>query len=300
MVWLAHGDRALEIESLMPASAAHAAPDVEAQDGARPGALVVEDNPDMRNYLNELLAPAWRVAEAVDGRAGFEAALSFQPDVIVSDIMMPEVDGFELLKRLREDVRTSHIPVMLLTARRDRDTRIRSFVLSADDFLAKPFDATEFGARLQAMLDSRQSLRENLRAQLAAAGHLDDLSSTVTEDDINSRDRELLNRLHNWLEENFEDPEVKVTDMAAAALVDLRTLQRKLKSLLDRTPAAYLQEFRLQQARKMLRANGRAIKDVAASCGFSSAQAFTKIFGQVEGMPPTVWRKARKESDERP
>jgi signal transduction histidine kinase/ligand-binding sensor domain-containing protein/DNA-binding NarL/FixJ family response regulator len=295
MQLLAHGERVRDIEALMPVKGQVAVADNEDPAGSLPRALVVEDNSDMRRYLEEILAPAWQVRQAADGAEALEAAWSFQPDVVVSDIMMPELDGFELLKRLRDDVRTSHIPVMLLTARRDRDTRVQSFVLSADDFLAKPFDPHELVARLQAMLERRQRLRENLRAQLAERTQTSPpLAAETAGDDISSRDRELLERIHGWLEESYGNPEISVTDMAAAALVDLRTLQRKLKSLLDRTPAVYLQEFRLQQARRMLLENGRSIKDVAATCGFSSAQAFTKIFGQVEGVPPSVWRQNHK------
>jgi DNA-binding response OmpR family regulator len=255
--------------------------------------LIVEDNADMHAYLDDILANHWCVEHAADGREGLEAARVNPPDVIVSDIMMPEMDGFEMLQRLRDDVRTSHIPVMLLTARRDRDTRVKSFSLSADDFLSKPFDASELTARLGAMLEARDRVRALLRAQFVAGGGLEASDSQVAEDDLSARDRELLERLQVWLEANYQDPDVKVTDMAGAALVDLRTLQRKLKSLLDRTPAAYLQEFRLKKSRAMLRENGRAIKDVAASCGFSSAQAFTKVFGQVEGMPPSLWRQTQ-------
>ncbi len=293
MVLLAQGERSREIESLMPVPSA-ALPSAVAESGPdRPRVLVVEDNVDMRNYLSELLAAGWQVEQAADGQAGLEAARTFQPDVIVSDIMMPGLDGFELLAQLRQDLRTSHIPVMLLTARRDRDTRVRSFSLAADDFLAKPFDARELRARLTVMMERRRRLREALRIELAGGDRPRDASMVVAEDDISSRDRELLTRLQSWLESHHDDPDIKVADMAAAALVDVRTLQRKLKSLLDRTPAGYLQEFRLHKARTMLRRNGRAIKDVASSCGFSSAQAFSKVFSQVEGMPPSQWRRAQ-------
>lgn len=294
MVLLAQGERTREIESLMPIDGIPRAQSANDSGAARPRALVVEDNPDMRNYLTDLLAPNWNVQQAADGKQGLEQARAFQPDVIVSDIMMPGFDGFELLARLRQDLATSHIPVMLLTARRDQNTRVRSFSLAADDFLAKPFDAREFCARLSAMMQRRQRLREALRAELADGGQPTKASAAVSEDDVSPRDREVLERLHDWLELHHHDPDIKVADMAAAALLDVRTLQRKLKSLLDRTPAGYLQEFRLHKARTLLRQNGRAIKDVASSCGFSSAQAFTKVFGQVEGMPPSQWRRLHR------
>jgi signal transduction histidine kinase/DNA-binding response OmpR family regulator/ligand-binding sensor domain-containing protein len=291
MTLLAQGERSREIESLMPAPNASPMQAPEASGSGRFKVLIVEDNADMRAYLSDLLTPDWRVQQAADGQAGLEAARSFQPDVIVSDIMMPGLDGFELLASLRQDLLTSHIPVMLLTARRDQDTRVRSFSLAADDFLAKPFDAREFSARLGAIMERRKLLREALRVELAGGGDLANASVVGTEEELSGRDRELLERLRTWLEAHHDDPDIKVADMAGAALVDLRTLQRKLKSLLDRSPAGYLQDFRLHKARAMLRQNDRAIKDVASSCGFSSAQAFTKVFGQIEGMPPSQWRR---------
>ncbi|MFP4277609.1 MAG: ATP-binding protein [Wenzhouxiangella sp.] len=300
VVLLAQGETSREIESLMPVKTISTVEAESTDNAGLPRVLIVEDNGDMRSYLADLLGADWRVEQAADGLAGLEAARSFQPDVIVSDIMMPGLDGFELLARLRQDLLTSHIPIMLLTARRDRDTRVRSFALSADDFLAKPFDAAELSARLGAMLARRQRLREALRAELAGEASSLEEAATVAEDDITPRDRELLDRLQSWLERHYDDPDIKSGDLAAAALVDLRTLQRKLKSLLDRTPAGYLQEFRLHKARILLRENGRAIKDVAASCGFSSAQAFTKVFGQVEGMPPSQWRRAQKNASNAP
>lgn len=300
MVLLAQGERSREIESLMPMPHPASVQSPAATGSDKPRVLVVEDNDDMRAHLADLLAPNWRVRQAVDGEQGLAEARSFHPDVIVSDIMMPGLDGFEMLARLRQDLLTSHIPVMLLTARRDQDTRVRSFSLDADDFLAKPFDAPEFCARLTAMMERRKRLRLALRSEMAGGPLPTDTASATTEDEISGRDREILTRLQNWLEAHYDQPDIKVADMAAAALVDVRTLQRKLKSLLDRTPAGYLQEFRLNKARKMLRQTTRAIKDVAASCGFSSAQAFTKVFTQAEGMPPSQWRRQHKQQANRP
>ncbi len=299
MVLLTHGERTREIESLLPAAQGSKGRATDEPPSTRPRVLIVEDNADMHAYLDEILVDSWRVEHASDGKEGLETARANPPDVIVSDIMMPNMDGFEMLQRLRDDVQTSHIPIMLLTARRDRDTRVRGFSLSADDVLAKPFDPTEFAARLGAMLENRARVRELLRSQFVSGAALGAENPGLAEGDISTRDRDLLKRVQAWLEENYQDPGINVTDMADAALVDLRTLQRKLKSLLDRTPAAYLQEFRLNKARTLLCENGRAIKDVAASCGFSSAQAFTKVFRQAEGMPPSHWRQgqmARKRS----
>ena len=290
VVLLTDRDRAREIEALKPLKPEQQGR-YEPQPGApRPTVLVVEDNTDMRAHLFDLLAPRWRVLEAADGRTGLALARSDLPDVIVSDVMMPGMSGLELLEALRSDIRTSHIPVMLLTARQDHETRVRAFSLQADDFLPKPFDDDEFCVRLTAMMATRRRLREQLRNELAG-GQRRPEHDPASLPDISDRDRDLLQRLQAWVEEHFADPDIKVADLAEAALVDVRTLQRKLKALLDRTPAAYLQEVRMDKARALLGGSGRSVKDVAASCGFTSPQAFSKIFNQVEGMPPSKWRQ---------
>ena len=289
MVLLTEHEHARDIEALKPI-VHHGHQDEPAGDSSRPTVLLIEDNADMRAHLRELLLKHWRVLEAADGNAGRATARSEIPDVIVSDVMMPGLNGLELLESLRSDIKTSHIPIMLLTARHDHDTRVQAFTLQADDFLPKPFEDDEFCVRLTSMMESRRRLRERLRRELGAgdprhtAGHRDAL-------DLGQRDRELLERLHAWIESHYPDPEIKVADLADAALVDVRTLQRKLKSLLDRTPAVYLQEVRLHKAREMLADSNRSVKDIAASCGFSTPQAFSKIFTQVEGLPPSRWRK---------
>ena len=260
----------------------------------RPVVLLVEDNPDMLAYLAELLAPDWSVLQATDGEAGLTCAAAEMPDVIVTDIMMPGMDGLAFLAGLRRNIQTSHIPVLLLTARQDHETRLRGFALKADDFLPKPFDDDELRARLGAMMESRERLRAHLRRQLdsgdeSSSGHGDDLEGRISD-----RDRDLLQRLQQWTEQHYSDPDIKVGDLAGAALVDVRTLQRKLKSLLDRSPAAYLQDVRLARARELLLANGRSIKDIAASCGFSTPQAFSKVFRQAHGEPPSQWRDRQR------
>ncbi|TVS12948.1 MAG: response regulator [Wenzhouxiangella sp.] len=288
MVLLTEREHARDIEALKPI--VHSRDQAEpVSDSVRPTVLVIEDNADMRAHLRELLETDWRVLEAADGDAGRAMACSEMPDVIVSDIMMPGLSGLDLLKSLRSDIKTSHIPIMLLTARHDHDTRVQAFTLQADDFLPKPFEDDEFCVRLSSMMAARRRLRDQLRRELG--GEPRRSSPDRNSADIGQRDRELLERLHAWVESHYPDPGIKVADLADATLVDVRTLQRKLKSLLDRTPAAYLQEFRLQKAREMLADSDRSVKDIAASCGFSTPQAFSKIFTQVEGLPPSRWRK---------
>jgi len=287
---LAEREHARDIEALKPLVLT-GRPDEPPSRQAQTTILVVEDNLDMRTHLCALLRPHWRVIEAGDGNTGLALARSEPPDLIVSDIMMPGLDGLELLEALRSDINTSHVPVMLLTARQDHDTRVRAFSLQADDFLSKPFDDGELLVRLKAMMEMRRRLHDRLRRELAGGPVTE---RTTVEPELSDRDRALLQRLRDWAEIHHADPEVKMIDMARAAMVDVRTLQRKLKSLLDCTPAGLLQEVRLDKARELLLKDRRSVKDVAATCGFSSPQAFSKIFSQAEGLPPSQWRQRAK------
>lgn len=266
----------------------------------RPGlALVVEDNADLRGHLAEALACDWEVIEAADGREALELARERIPDVVVSDIMMPELDGLELLRRLRQDVRTSHLPVLLLTARQDEATRLQGFSLSADDFLAKPFNPAELRLRLQRMADIRARVQARLWRQVEMSGPVVESRTPATPGgapDLSERDAQLLERVRGWLEANHDDPEAGVTDMAEFVAVDTRTLQRKLKALTGRTPAAHLQNYRLECARRMLADTGRPVQDIAYRCGFSSPQYFARAFSAEEGVSPSRWRKRSREA----
>lgn len=259
--------------------------------------LVVEDNADLRNYLAEVLTPHWRVITAENGQAALDMARHHEPDMVVTDIMMPEMDGFELLKALRKDLLTSHLPVLLLTARQDEETRYRGLTLSADDFLPKPFDPAELRIRLQRMADNRRRLKAHLLSELGQAGaaeDFDDLEESTQEEALSERDRQFLERLEAWLDSRYSDPEVSVETMAGDMAMDRRTLQRKLRGLTGRTPGAYLQAYRLQCARRLLAETDRLISDIALSCGFASQQYFTRVFRRELGMPPGTWRKRHR------
>lgn len=293
----------LELESLAPEADAPAVADASSptEGSGRLGtALVVEDNDDLREYLADVLGGYWRVIEAADGLRALKLARERMPDVVVSDIMMPKMDGLELLRRLREDVRTSHLPVLLLTARQDEATRLQGYSLSADDFLAKPFNPDELRLRLQRIADMRARIQQRLWRELMATG-----TTTVDEQatpsgasppDLSERDTRFLEKVRNWLERNHENPDASVPEMAAFLSMDARTLQRKLRALTGRTPAVQLQHFRLECARKMLLESDRPIQEVALNCGFSSPQYFTRVFSQHFGVSPSVWRKRQGRS----
>jgi signal transduction histidine kinase/CheY-like chemotaxis protein/ligand-binding sensor domain-containing protein len=248
--------------------------------------LVVEDNAELRKHLAEMLGGQWKVLTAADGEAGLRQARRHGPDLIVSDIMMPGMDGFQMLRLLRQDMQTSHIPLLLLTARQDSETRLRGLSLSADDFLSKPFDARELLIRLRRMHNNRERLRRRLAGQA-------ELSAVETDSDLAPRDRSLLESVNQWLDAYCADGALTVERLADAVAVERRTLQRKLKALTGLTPAAYIRQFRMQRAGHLLASSDRSVQEIAISCGFASPQHFSRSFSQHYGMPPDQWRKQR-------
>ncbi len=263
--------------------------------------LVVEDNADLRAYLVAVLSGRWQVIEATNGYEGLNLAQRRQPDLIVSDIMMPKLDGLEMLRSLRGDIETSHIPVLLLTARQDAETRLFGLALSADDYLTKPFDPAELGLRLERMLDIRERQRKAERRRLlesAGAPGRDAQSAGEDEaqNDLSTADRALLERLDSWLDRHHEQSGLDSEAMAGALNLQPRTLQRKLKNLTGLTPAGYLRDYRLGRARQLLATTNRSVTDIAISSGFSSPQYFARVFRQVEGQSPGQWREQHRRS----
>ncbi len=277
---------------LLAASATDDASDPSETDddlGGRPEVLVVDDNEDMRCFVVELLAAQYRCVEAADGEAGLALALERVPDAIVCDVMMPGLDGFEMLKCLRADDRTSHVPIVMLTARGDEASRLQGLGERADDYLAKPFNADELRLRLRNLLELGELRAERVRRHILARPVESVLSAPPP--GLAERDRRFIDRVTGAAEAHFADPAFGAIGLAGAVFMGPRQLQRKLKALLDMNPAAYLREFRLNKARDALEA-GRLVTDVAYACGFSSPSHFSQSFKARFGVRPSDWRQS--------
>ncbi len=254
--------------------------------------LVVEDNKDLRQYLAGLLSPAWRVYQAEHGKEALEVVASQDIDVILADIMMPEMDGLTLLKHLREDFNTSHIPFLLLSARHDAETRLLGLTLAADDFLTKPFLPEELKLKLRNVMRSRALLRQAIHEELRLSGHVDLPNPTTSTDGyLSPNDHKFLKRLEAWIETHYGDPEFSVSEMASDLAVNERTLQRKIRALTDLTPVNFVNRYRLQKAKEALRSHRQTIQEIAFSVGFNSQQSFARAFKQHFGITPSQWRQ---------
>jgi signal transduction histidine kinase/DNA-binding response OmpR family regulator/sugar lactone lactonase YvrE len=263
-----------------------------APDPSRQSILVVEDNADLRHYLKGLLSEDWRVRTAENGRQALAMACAEEFDVVLADIMMPEMDGLELLQHFRQDLETSHIPFLLLSARHDTETRILGLTLAADDFLTKPFVPEELLLKLRNAVLSRAFLRKAVFRELALGDDPTDAEiAPSTQDYLSARDRRFLERLESWIAVHFMQADLSILEMARALAVNERTLQRKIAALTDLTPTQFITHYRLSRAKEALRAPDLTIQEIAFQVGFNSQQSFARAFKQRFGITPTQMRQ---------
>jgi len=249
----------------------------EAENGAgdRPTVLIVDDNAELRGFLRLRLGRAYHIVEAGDGKQGLLKARETLPDAIVTDGMMPELDGLSMTSRLKSDPETDYIPVLMLTARGGPDAVIRGMQAGADDYLAKPFDTAELAARIAGLIASRRRLRDRLARQT--------VQPEPSEDPFVTRARSVAS-------EHLGEPGFSVRDWAALLHMDRTTLFRKFKAAVDRSPEEELREMRLQCAAKLLRAQAGNVAEVADAVGFASVSAFSRRFRERFGETPARHR----------
>jgi len=260
---------------------AYSSDEEKSSDDARPLCLVVEDNLELQGYIREQLHGAFRVLLASDGHEGLQSALLHIPDLIISDVMMPEMDGNQLCAALKTDERTSHIPVILLTARAGRESRIEGLETGADDYLTKPFDARELIVRAQNLV--RQ--REILRKQFSRTVVLQPKEIALT-----SADERFLQRIQESLDENLGNDQFSVEELAAAVGMSRSQLHRKLTALIDQPPVEFIRNFRLRRAKEMLEAGVGNVSEIGYAVGFSSPAYFSKAFRDAFGVAPSAVR----------
>jgi len=244
----------------------------------QPLLLVVEDNPDLRRYIAERMQAHYRVIVAENGLRGFEMALEYTPDLVFSDVMMPEMDGFQLCEKLKTDERTSHIPVILLTAKAGQQHKLEGLETGADAYLTKPFDEAELLLRARKLIEQRSQLREKFAAQPALK------PTSVT---LPSTDQRFLDKVAAAIEENIGNEFFSVEDLAAAVHFSRSQLHRKLKALTGKSPTDLIREFRLCRAKDLLEQKAGNVSEIALEVGYSSLSYFTRSFKAAFGVPPS-------------
>ncbi|MFK8160993.1 MAG: ATP-binding protein [Lewinella sp.] len=239
--------------------------------------LIIEDNADVRLFIRQRLDSSYHITEAADGEAGIQQALAELPDLIISDVMMPKKDGYEVCQALKSDVRTSHIPIILLTAKAGREEKLEGLETGADDYLTKPFDAQELELRVANLI----RLREQLRQRFAIA-----ISIRPSEIVTNSLDQTFLENALAVVETNIGNEDFNIDAFAGEVGMSRPNLNRKLRALVNQSSNQFIQSIRLQRAADMLRQKVGNVGEIAFQTGFRSTAYFVKCFGDHYGVTP--------------
>lgn len=255
----------------------------------KPVVLIVEDNDDFRAYLKDNLSNQYAVIEAHNGEAGWKEALSAHPRLIVSDISMPIMDGITLIKKLKADKRTSHIPVILLTAMVGDKEQLEGLGMGANDYITKPFNFEVLGAKIKSMLALSDTLKDTYSRQIKVL---------APELDIQSEDEKLLIQIVKYLEDNITNPQLSVELLSHELGMSRSSLYSKVLKITGEKPVEYIRSFKLEKAAALLQKNSYTIAEVAYMTGFSTPAYFTKAFKAKFGVHPSSYVAAAKAKNE--
>jgi len=251
-------------------------------DSDKPVLLIVEDNADLRTYLSSNLVDHYQVLEAKDGRDGLSKALECIPDLVISDLMMPGMDGMEMCNKLKSDTRTSHIPLIMLTAKADRDSKIGGLEKGADDYLLKPFDPEELQIRVRNLVEQRRRLREKYREEFLVDTH--DLQIAAPEDAF-------LSRVVDCVNKHLPDLEFNVDRLGREIGLSRTQTYRKILAVTGQTPRELIKNTRLKLAARMFREGHNNVSRVMYAVGFNSSAYFAQNFRTLFGMNPSQYIK---------
>ena len=244
--------------------------------------LIVEDNEDIRQYIVELFSAEFIILQASNGKEGLEMALEKSPDLIISDVMMPIMDGIELTNNLKTNVNTSHIPVILLTARASFMNKMEGFETGADDYVTKPFNESLLRARIKNILKNRSLLHQKF--------HSDD-TVNIGEFVKNKKDKEFLQNLGLFIEKNIDLDNLSANLVAKELGMSHSVLYKKLKTLTDLSLVEYMRDYRLKKAKQLLKTKQYTLSEVCYQVGYSDRKYFSKLFKERFGNPPTFYMK---------
>ncbi|MDH5414240.1 MAG: response regulator, partial [Flavobacteriaceae bacterium] len=240
--------------------------------------LLIEDNNDLQNFISEILQEHYKVLTADDGLQGERMAFEHIPDLIISDIMMPKKDGLELCHNLKSNIKTSHIPIIMLTAKAGHSNKIEGLTQGADAYLTKPFDADELLLRIKNLIDSRIKMWQYFNSLNLAL--IDDL-------DLTSVDDKFIQKVLKIVKDNLDNDLLSIEDIASKVGFSRAQLHRKLKALTNKSAGQLVNEIRLNEAKVMLEKKIGSVSEIAYSVGYSNLSYFTKSFKEKFGVLPS-------------
>ncbi|WP_320017951.1 two-component regulator propeller domain-containing protein [Labilibaculum manganireducens] len=255
----------------------------------KPIILLVEDNIDFRSFMKETLQEQFKIYEAQDGQKGYDTVHKVLPDLIISDVMMPNVDGLELCTMLRKDIRTSHIPFILLTARTADEDKIKGLEIGADDYITKPFNMDLLLLRVRKLLEKRSQFQKQFQKTV-------DISPSEVQ--ITSMDEKLIKKAVATVEKNISESKFSVEDLSRELGMSRVYLYKKLISITGKSPIEFIRIIRLKRGLQLLEKSQMNIAEIAYEVGFNSPRYFSKYFKEEYGILPTAYAKRHKEDGE--
>jgi signal transduction histidine kinase/DNA-binding response OmpR family regulator len=243
--------------------------------------LIVDDNADIRTYIKSIFEKEYQVIEAVNGKEGISKATEKIPNLIISDLMMPEMDGFEFCKAIKSDEKTSHIPIIMLTAKADIGSRMEGLELGADDYLTKPFHKEEILVRVRNLISIREKLKKKYGKEI--------VELKPDEIKVTSIEEAFIVKAKAVVERNLSDSQFDLTRFADEMTMSTVQLRRKIKALTNQTAVEFIRKYRLQRAASLLKQKAGNVSDVAYQVGFESLPYFTKVFQEEFEMTPSEY-----------
>lgn len=251
-------------------------------DDNKESVLIIDDNNDIREYIKSMLSDKYVVIEAENGSIGLRKAMKYVPSVILCDVLMPEMDGLECCKRIKSEIQTSHIPVMLLTACALDEQRIEGFECGADSYISKPFNSQLLLIRIQNLIANRQRLK-----QMFGESHI------PIKESVNNMEQDFVNRFRTLIEDNLGNSELSVEDLGEQMGLSRVQLYRKIKALTNYSPVELLRITRLKKAASLLSATDKSISEITYEVGFTSPSYFTKCYKEYFGESPSDFLKRK-------
>jgi len=244
----------------------------------------------MRSFIREYLDPDYHVIEAENGRKGLEIAQDKIPDLIISDVMMPEMDGYQFCLEVKKNESTSHIPIILLTARASDESKIEGLETGADDFITKPFDSIELKIRIRNLIEQRRRWRE----QFLKKFHKSDFNPfpQLLESSITSLDEKFLQKAYQLIEQRIDDPDLSVDQFVQEMAMSQVHLYRKLKALLGLSATEFIRAIRMNHAARMIERKSGNIAQICFAVGFNNPSYFAECFKKQFGVTPSGFAKA--------
>jgi len=245
-----------------------------------PRILIIEDNADMRLYIKNEFSDSYIISEAHNGTVGLEKAFEDMPDAIICDVMMPGIDGYQVCKTLKQDERTSHIPLVMLTAKSSEQHTIEGFESGADDYVAKPFNSALLRTRIKNLIESRITLRKKF---------IKDPFATIKDISPSKTDEKLLNKAYEIVEKNIENSDFEVTDFANEMCMSRTQLYRKIQAVSGQSVKEFIRIIRLKKAAELLLTTDQNVSEISVAVGFNSLSYFTSSFSEYFGVSPTKY-----------